>query len=125
MLRKFMLPVLGLAAIAAAAFGGVVMATGGDGDSGNTHPAARAAKADMADRLGVSPDDIELVEKVSKEWPDAALGVPDEDRMYAQVVTPGYQIVLRTSEQTGEGAKEYTYHTDEAGDVVKLAETTG
>ena len=39
-------------------------------------------------------------------WPDAGLGCPQQDMMYAQVETPGYMILLEAGGQT------YNYHTD-------------
>ncbi len=50
------------------------------------------ARRDLAQRLGVSEDDIteQSVEQV--DFPDAALGAPIDDEMSAQVITPGWRI---------------------------------
>jgi hypothetical protein len=50
------------------------------------------ARRDLAQRLGVSEDEIAegLFEQVG--FPDAALGAPIEDEMSAQVITPGWRI---------------------------------
>ena len=53
-----------------------------------------AAKAELARRLGVSPDDIEVVDAREVTWPDASVGCPEPGMMYAQVLTPGVLIVL-------------------------------
>ncbi|CAN5614004.1 hypothetical protein BH23CHL4_BH23CHL4_17250 [soil metagenome] len=71
-----------------------------------------AAVADAAFELGVSPDEISLVSIKSVDWPDTALGCPEEGGVYAQVITPGYRILLTDSSETR------TYHTDAAGTVV-------
>ena len=42
------------------------------------------------------------------EWSDASLGRPQPGMMYAQVITPGYLVVLEADGQ------QYTYHTDTA-----------
>lgn len=62
------------------------------------------AKADLAQRLAVSVNEIILVEATSVVWPDASLGCPQEGMAYAQVLTPGYLIRLES------GNKEFEYH---------------
>jgi hypothetical protein len=47
------------------------------------------------------------------EFPDASLGVPEPDRAYAQVITPGYVIRLMADSEV------YEYHG--AGERVVLA----
>ncbi|RME74611.1 MAG: hypothetical protein D6784_09525, partial [Chloroflexi bacterium] len=53
-----------------------------------------AAIADLAERLGLSPDEIQIVSIEAEQWPDTSLGCPREGYMYAQVITPGFRIVL-------------------------------
>jgi len=65
------------------------------------------AKADLARRLGVSPDEIQVQSVEATRFPDASLGVPEPGKSYAQVVTPGYVINLIAAGET------YRYH---AGD---------
>ena len=50
------------------------------------------ARRDLAQRLGLSEDEIaeQSIEQV--DFPDAALGAPIEDEMSAQVITPGSRI---------------------------------
>jgi hypothetical protein len=67
---------------------------------------------DLAGQLGVEPEEIRLISVEAMEWSDASLGCPQPDMMYAQVITPGYKVVL---EAQGE---RYEYHTDTATDVV-------
>ncbi len=68
-------------------------------------PAVILAKEDLAQRLGIPADDITTRSVEAVNWPDASLGCPQPDMMYAQVVTPGYRIVLEARGQA------YTYHT--------------
>ena len=70
------------------------------------------ACADLADRLDISTDLIRLVSVEPKEWPDTSLGCPEPGKMYAQVVTPGFRVVLAVEE------REYEYHTDRGETVV-------
>lgn len=74
--------------------------------------ALTAAKADLAQQTGISVDEIKLVSMEAVEWSDASLGCPQEGFMYAQVITPGYLMIL---EAQGE---QYEYHTDTTTNVV-------
>jgi hypothetical protein len=74
--------------------------------------ALAAAIADLSQRTGVSADQITLVSMEAREWSDASLGCPQEGMMYAQVITPGYLIILAAQGQ------QYEYHTDQAANVV-------
>jgi len=62
------------------------------------------AKNDLAKKLDIPVEDIETVSVKPTEFPDASLGVPEEGELYAQVVTPGYVIVLKANQ------KNYQYH---------------
>ena len=68
--------------------------------------------ADLAQRLAVSIDEIILLEATSVVWPDASLGCPQEGMAYAQVLTPGYLIRLRS------GGQEFEYHSSRGTEVV-------
>jgi len=63
------------------------------------------AKADLAVRLGVPLDEIELVEFRLVEWPDSSLGCPQPGMAYKQVPMDGAIIRLRAAGQV------YDYHT--------------
>jgi hypothetical protein len=64
-------------------------------------------RRDLAERVGISPDLVSVVLVAAVEWPDASLGCPQPGMEYAQVITPGFRVVL---EAEGE---EYVYHTGE------------
>jgi hypothetical protein len=70
------------------------------------------AKKRLARRIGVADEKIVLkhIERVT--WPDAGLGCPQKGRMYAQVLTPGYRLVLSN------GTADFEYHTDDNRKVV-------
>jgi len=70
------------------------------------------AKRDLARELGVSSDNIQLVQSVQREWPDGCLGVKKEGQACTQVITPGYQIVLEAD------GKEYIFRTNINGSVI-------
>jgi hypothetical protein len=71
------------------------------------------AKEDLAERAGVSFDEIVVQDVKEVEFPDASLGVPEPGESYAQVITPGFVIRLEA------GGESYTYHA--AGERVVLA----
>lgn len=71
-----------------------------------------ASKKDLARRLGISADEVSLVSVEKVDWPDTSLGCPEPGKVYAQVITPGYRIVLQAKGQT------YRYHTDRGQNVV-------
>ncbi|HSN71810.1 MAG TPA: hypothetical protein VLT59_09870 [Steroidobacteraceae bacterium] len=71
---------------------------------------ADRAMADLAQRLSVPKAEIRLVSARSVDWPSSALGCPQPDRMYATVLTPGYEIVLETR------GKQYHYHAGRQGE---------
>ena len=62
------------------------------------------AKDDLTTRANVSRDAITLKRAQAVEWRDSSLGCPMEGMMYAQVITPGYLIVLEAA------GKEWNYH---------------
>jgi hypothetical protein len=69
------------------------------------------AKSDLAKRTGAAVGDIKTRSVEAVNWPDASLGCPQPDMMYAQVVTPGQRIVLEAGGQT------YEYHSGGANVV--------
>ena len=67
---------------------------------------AELARRDLAARIGVPPDAIKKRSTRPAVWPDASLGCPKPDTMYAQVETPGFRIELEAN------GKTYRYHSD-------------
>jgi len=76
--------------------------------------AALNAAADLAQRLKIDVNSITLVSVQPVDWPDACLGIQQPDVMCAQVITPGYKIILEANGQ------QYEYHTNESGSGVRL-----
>ena len=79
-------------------------------------PGAQPAVDYLADELGIPAEDIDVMSVTAYEWPDASLGCPEPGKSYAQVVTPGYRVIL---EADGE---RYEVHTDERGPTVVICE---
>jgi hypothetical protein len=76
---------------------------------------AEAAKSNLAQDLGIPAQDIhiDLVDPV--DWPDPSLGLPAPGMMYAQVITPGYRIVLK------HGTETYEYRSNESGSILRFS----
>jgi hypothetical protein len=69
-------------------------------------PVVDIAKKDLSDRLKIPVVDIQLVKEEPVDWPDTSLGYPEKGMMYAQVITPGFRIILKVQD------KLYEYHSD-------------
>jgi len=69
-------------------------------------PAVEQAREDLAARKGIDKEQITVVSVKAVNWPDTSLGCPQPDTSYAQVITPGYRIVLSWEGET------YQYHSD-------------
>ena len=69
-------------------------------------------QAQLAQKLGIEADDIFQFSIEAVEWPDASLGCPQTGMTYAQVITPGYKILLEANGQV------YSFHTDETSHVI-------
>ncbi len=64
------------------------------------------AVTDLADRLGLSPDAVELGLATPAAWPTAALGCPESGQVYASQQVRGFRIPLTANGRT------WYYHTD-------------
>lgn len=58
------------------------------------HDMAAKCTADLAQRLKLPVTEITVKSTQATTWPDTALGMPEIDVMYAQVITPGWKIIL-------------------------------
>jgi hypothetical protein len=68
-------------------------------------PSVQQARDDLAQRRGLAPDAIEVVEVRSVVWPDGGLGCPVPGMEYPQVQVEGLLIRLRAAGQT------FDYHS--------------
>lgn len=67
------------------------------------------ARKDLAKRLSVEPESLDLLEISEVVWPDASLGCPQPGKAYPQVTREGFLIRLRF------GKRVYRYHSGESG----------
>jgi hypothetical protein len=78
--------------------------------------AVLAAVNSLAQSLGVDVSQIQVVNFEQVEWPDACLGLPQTDETCAQVLTPGFRVVLDVA------GVQYEVRTDETGTNVRLTQ---
>jgi hypothetical protein len=69
-----------------------------------TDPVA-VAVADLAERLGVEPDDVEVVSTEDVTWRNGSRGCAEPGTMYTQALIDGARITLRA------GGATYEYHS--------------
>jgi hypothetical protein len=68
-------------------------------------------------RLTVPAAQLRVEQVEQREWRDASLGCPQPGMMYAQVITPGYLVIV-----AGAG-RRLEYHTNTRGQAVLCRET--
>jgi len=74
------------------------------------------SKDDLSEHLDIPVGEITLISAEAVDWNDSSLGCPQPGMMYAQVITPGYQIEL------GAGEENYNYHTDRLKNIILCME---
>ena len=70
------------------------------------------AREDLTRRKGIDKGEITVVAVEAVNWPDTSLGCPEPNTMYAQVITPGYRILLSCAQEI------HVYHSDRGDRVV-------
>ena len=75
-------------------------------DPAEYNPVLELARLDLAERLGLHTiDPIRLVKLGKMEWANTSLGNPQPGMMYAQVMVPGFKMLVEVD------GSFYTYHT--------------
>lgn len=92
-------------AVACSGAGGETPEEGGATMPPESEALVEMARQDLAGRTGADPNAIGVVSVQEVEWSDAGLGCPEPDRVYAQVITPGYRIVLSVD------SEQHVYHS--------------
>lgn len=68
--------------------------------------AIQRAKEDLAGRLKIKQADVHDGSVTEKDFPDASLGAPIDDEMSAQMISSGWQIILKAD------GKNFEYRAD-------------
>lgn len=77
-------------------------------------PAVVAAKQALSEQLGIDVDQIQFDFANVMQWNDACLDLPNADEVCAQMVTPGFVVLLTANGQ------QYELHADEMGANVRI-----
>jgi len=80
--------------------------------AGNLQGLIEKARTDLAQRLGISVEEVIVTETSDVVWPDSSLGCPQEGMVYAHVLTPGYLIRLESNQQ------QFEYHASKRTSIV-------
>lgn len=72
-------------------------------------------KTILATEDGILSTDVLVKEVAATEWSDSCLGVPRPEEACAQVITPGYRIILSSLTET------FEFHTDRTGRSIRRA----
>ena len=68
---------------------------------------------EAAFQLGILPEQVMIVDFEAVDWSNAALGCPVEGEVYAEVIVPGYRIIVT------DGTTDLEFHTDLEGNFVQ------
>jgi hypothetical protein len=93
-----------------------VPVTGGTVEDETLPPAVDAAVSALANQLGVSASDVELLAFSEQTFGDSCLGLGGPAESCAAVLTPGWQVLLGVAGQT------YEVRTDLNGGQVRIAD---
>lgn len=74
---------------------------------------AVAAKAALAARLSIDPDDIDISAFEQTDWSDSCLGLGGPAESCLAAITPGYKVTMNY------GGTAYHYRTNMDGSVVR------
>ncbi|HYF10146.1 MAG TPA: hypothetical protein VD967_00895 [Candidatus Paceibacterota bacterium] len=75
-------------------------------------PAAAAARADLAARLGIDQKSIVIMKVEERTWSDGCLGLGG-DQICTQALVDGFRVEMEA------GGKTYVYRTDRTGAAVR------
>lgn len=78
-----------------------------------------AARQALAKKLNLPFEQIEVMGLTQTDWPNACLGLPEPGEMCAEVITPGYRVMLRANQQT------YEVHTGGNNQSARIAPQPG
>ena len=67
-----------------------------------------------ASRTSKPVSTLRILEAQPRNWSDGCLGLAAPDKLCTQVITPGWQVVVT------DGSRNWTYRTDDTGDLIEL-----
>ena len=73
-----------------------------------------AVLEDAARRTSKNVATLRIRSAQPQNWSDGCLGLAEPDELCTQVITPGWKVIIT------DGGRNWTYRTDDSGDLVKL-----
>lgn len=70
----------------------------------------------LAEQTGLDPGQITRVQHEARDWSDACLEVTQAGELCAQMITPGYRVVMATPQG------EYVLHCDRTAQNIRIAQ---
>lgn len=75
---------------------------------------AEAVRQDLFRKTGIPADQVEIKQSETAQWPNACLGLAKSGEMCAEIIVPGWRIVLSDGKQT------WIYRTDNQGNRMRI-----
>ena len=76
-------------------------------------PAVLAAIGAASQATGTLPQDVQVINYESREWPDSCLGLPEPDEACAEAIVPGWIVRLNV------GGEQIVFRVDEIGALLR------
>ena len=67
----------------------------------------------ISESMAVPAENIQIKNVEQTDWPDACLGLPEENEVCAQKITPGWLLTFNINNQ------EYKYRVDQTGTIIR------
>jgi hypothetical protein len=68
----------------------------------------------IGETLGVPLESIQIQDVQKMDWPNSCLGLPEDNEVCAEVITPGWLLTFNIDNQV------YRYRVDTTGTVIRL-----
>lgn len=76
--------------------------------------AVKAVKEFAAQDLNVGINDVQVTLVKKQDWPNSCMGLEQEGEMCAEVITPGYEMMVEAK------GKQKVYRTNNDGSIIKI-----
>jgi len=75
-----------------------------------------AIQTDLQQRASLTPENFTITSFIPRTWADACLGLARADQMCAQIMTPGWRVIISSRE----AETTWVYRTNQNGTVLRL-----
>jgi hypothetical protein len=118
-LKQVMIITVGIIMVflSACTAGGVGAPSATDAILENPPQAVLDAQAWLANEMGITADQVQLVGIEQTDWPDSCLGLGGPEESCAAVVTPGWEVIVEVNGQ------QYEVRASEDGSAIRLVQS--